>query len=242
MSFCSAYFSGTCCCQNQLSKARSSRVPSISSSTVSMSFQAIIFSHCLCEAVTCASHSMPYQKGQIMTDHHNLLDPVADIARQAGAAILEVYNKTDFDVERKDDDSPLTAADLAAHHIIVDALAKLTPEIPVHSEESEGITWEMRRAWQRYWLVDPLDGTKEFIKRNGEFTVNIALIENSVPVLGVVHVPVMGVTYLGDKGMGAFKESESGRETIQVRTAPPAVVVLVECRSHGTAPVPVIAG
>jgi len=177
-----------------------------------------------------------------MTDHHNLLDPVAAIARQAGAAILEVYNSEDFDIERKGDDSPLTAADLAAHHIIADALALLTPEIPVHSEESEGITWEMRRDWQRYWLVDPLDGTKEFIKRNGEFTVNIALIENGVPVLGVVHVPVMGVTYLGGKGIGAFKESESGREAIQVRTTPPKVVVMVASRSHGTDTVAILEG
>jgi len=177
-----------------------------------------------------------------MTDRQSLLDPVADIARRAGAAILEVYNGPDFDVERKGDDSPLTAADLAAHKLIVKGLAELTPDIPVHSEESEGITWEMRRDWQRYWLVDPLDGTKEFIKRNGEFTVNIALIEKGVPVLGVVHVPVMGVTYLGGEGIGAFKESESGRETIQVRSTPPKAIVMVASRSHGTDTIAVLEG
>ena len=177
-----------------------------------------------------------------MTDRQSLLDPVADIARRAGAAILEVYNGPDFDVERKGDNSPLTAADLAAHRLIVKGLAELTPDIPVHSEESEGITWEMRRDWQRSWLVDPLDGTKEFIKRNGEFTVNIALIENGVPVLGVVHVPVMGVTYLGGDGIGAFKESEGGRETIRVRSTPPKVVVMVASRSHGTDTIAVLEG
>ena len=116
-----------------------------------------------------------------MTDRSKLLDDVVAIAREAGERILEVYNRDDFDVEKKGDDSPLTAADLAAHRTIVAALETLTPDIPVHSEESQGITWEMRRDWQRYWLVDPLDGTKEFIKRNGEFTVNIALMENGAP-------------------------------------------------------------
>jgi 3'(2'), 5'-bisphosphate nucleotidase len=177
---------------------------------------------------------MPQPKGQIMTDRHSLLDPVADIARRAGEAILKVYNGPDFDVERKGDDSPLTAADLAAHRLIEAGLAALTPDIPVHSEESDGITWEMRRDWPRYWLVDPLDGTKEFIKRNGEFTVNIALIEQGVPVLGVVHVPVLGITYLGGEGLGAFRETEAGRETIQVRRAVSVPVVMVASRSHGT--------
>lgn len=169
-----------------------------------------------------------------MTNHHALLDSVADIARRAGDAILQVYNSADFDVERKGDDSPLTAADLAAHRLIVKGLEQLTPDIPVYSEESEGITWEMRRDWQRYWLVDPLDGTKEFIKRNGEFTVNIALIENGVPVLGVVHVPVLEMTYLGGDGIGAFKETAEGRQPIQVRTSVASPVVMVASRSHGT--------
>lgn len=106
------------------------------------------------------------------------------LARSAAAAILEVYAGS-FAVETKSDNSPLTAADMASHRIIVAGLCALTPEIPVLSEESAGIDWSVRREWDRYWLVDPLDGTREFVKRNGEFTVNIALIENHVPVLGV---------------------------------------------------------
>ncbi|MGH8161515.1 MAG: 3'(2'),5'-bisphosphate nucleotidase CysQ family protein, partial [Gammaproteobacteria bacterium] len=105
------------------------------------------------------------------------------LARSAGAAILEVYAGS-FAVETKSDNSPLTAADMASHRIIVAGLRALTPDIPVLSEESAGIDWSVRRGWERYWLVDPLDGTREFVKRNGEFTVNIALIENHVPVLG----------------------------------------------------------
>jgi len=167
-----------------------------------------------------------------MTDRSKLLDDVVAIAREAGERILEVYNRDDFDVEKKGDDSPLTAADLAAHRTIVAALETLTPDIPVHSEESQGITWEMRRDWQRYWLVDPLDGTKEFIKRNGEFTVNIALMENGAPVMGVVHVPVLGVTYLGGVGVGAFKEEKGARQPIRVRPLQ-APVVMVASRSHG---------
>ena len=111
-----------------------------------------------------------------------LLEGMAKIARLAGAAILEVYDRADFSVVSKADDSPLTAADLAAHRIIVDALAELAPDIPVLSEESDEISFAERSSWTTYFLVDPLDGTKEFINRNGEFTVNIALIEHHKPV------------------------------------------------------------
>ena len=137
-----------------------------------------------------------------MTDLHALLEPVARIATDAGAAILEIYNRGDVDVDRKDDDSPITAADRAAHELIVARLEELTPEIPVFSEESGGIDYADRKDWPRFWLVDPLDGTKEFIKRNGEFTVNIALVEGDRPVLGVVQVPVLDVCYLGGEGLG----------------------------------------
>ncbi|HEX7768692.1 MAG TPA: inositol monophosphatase family protein, partial [Dokdonella sp.] len=116
---------------------------------------------------------------------------VGDIAVRAAAAILEVYESA-FAVTCKDDRSPLTAADLAANRVIVDALRELTPELPVLSEESASVAWQERSRWHRYWLVDPLDGTREFIKRNGEFTVNIALIDDHKPVLGVVQVPVTG--------------------------------------------------
>lgn len=126
----------------------------------------------------------------------HLRDEVLDLARRAGAAILEVY-ATEFDVTAKADHSPLTAADMASHRILVEGLRGLTPDVPVLSEESEAVAKDARRSWHRFWLVDPLDGTKEFVARNGEFTVNVALIEGGVPVLGVVHAPVLGVSYAG---------------------------------------------
>jgi 3'(2'), 5'-bisphosphate nucleotidase len=167
------------------------------------------------------------------------LAPVTDIAKQAGAAILAVYNSPEtLAITDKADDSPLTAADLASHKVIEQGLIALTPGIPVMSEEStEKTAWETRRAWTRYWLVDPLDGTKEFIKRNGEFTVNIALIENGVPVLGVVFVPVTGVTYAGCRGEGAFIEDAAGRRVIRARKlaetkASGEPLTIVASRSH----------
>jgi 3'(2'), 5'-bisphosphate nucleotidase len=113
---------------------------------------------------------------------------------------------TDFEASTKDDDSPLTEADLRAHRLIDAALAALPPRLPVLSEESaEVVAWKERSTWRRYWLVDPLDGTKEFVARNGEFTVNIALIEDGRPVLGVVHIPVSDTTYSGIPGLGAWR-------------------------------------
>ena len=123
-------------------------------------------------------------------------------ALDAGAAILEIYQR-DFSVETKADSSPLTEADKAAHHIICDALESIG--LPVLSEESKAVPYETRKEWTKYWLVDPLDGTKEFIKKNGEFTVNIALIENGCPVLGVVYAPVLKTLYFGIVGQGAFR-------------------------------------
>jgi len=139
-------------------------------------------------------------------DHLKLLADISDLARRAGAEILDVYSQS-IEVTSKDDQSPLTQADLRAHATIVQGLASLTPELPILSEEASDIPFEQRRQWQRYWLVDPLDGTKEFISRNGEFTVNIALIENHAPLLGVVHVPVKATTYAGSKSAGAFRSS-----------------------------------
>jgi 3'(2'), 5'-bisphosphate nucleotidase len=155
------------------------------------------------------------------------------LARRAGQAILEVYAGS-FAVEQKGDDSPLTAADMASHRVIVEGLHALAPDIPVLSEESKGIDWSVRRTWDRYWLVDPLDGTREFIKRNGEFTVNIALIENHVPVLGVVLIPVTGELYYGVAGEGAFLESAPGALPKPITTrAAASVPVVVGSRSHG---------
>ena len=132
----------------------------------------------------------------------SLINPVVALAEDAGRAILEVYS-TDFEVQSKDDDSPLTQADLASHLCIVAGLEALTPDVPIISEESGLPDFDERSSWDRYWLIDPLDGTKEFVNRNGEFTVNIALIEDHRPVFGVVHVPVQGKTYLGCEGYGA---------------------------------------
>lgn len=162
-----------------------------------------------------------------------LIEPLVDLACAAGRKILAVYNSDDVTVEEKDDKSPLTAADMASHHAIVDGLAALTPDIPVLSEESASLPFSERASWSTYWLVDPLDGTREFIKRNGEFTVNIALIEDGVAVLGVVHVPVTDTTYLGCRGAGAFKQTGgSRRQPIHVRRLGDSPVMVVGSRSH----------
>lgn len=162
-----------------------------------------------------------------------MLEQVCQLARNAGDAIMEVYDgKQPMDVASKKDDSPVTAADIAAHKVIISGLLALTPDIPVLSEEDPPAR-EVRQHWQRYWLVDPLDGTKEFIKRNGEFTVNIALIENGKPILGVVYAPVMKVMYSAEKGK-AWKEECGVRKQIQVRDARPPLVVI--SRSHGNDP------
>jgi len=174
-----------------------------------------------------------------MTEPNTLLDPLMAIATDAGAAILEVYQRDDFDVDTKADHSPVTAADRAAHNLIVARLSELTPEIPVFSEESGGIDYEERRHWSRFWLVDPLDGTKEFINRNGEFTVNIALIEGQQPVLGVVYVPVTGVTYVGGEGVGAFKVENGVRRDIRCRERQQPVI-MVASRRHGAGQIDVL--
>jgi len=153
------------------------------------------------------------------TDLGELARGCCAIARTAGAAIMRIY-AGDFAVERKDDDSPLTAADLAAHRAILDGLHVLTPQIPVLSEESaEQAGWDERRRWARYWLVDPLDGTREFIKRNGEFTVNIALIHEHQPVLGVVFAPALDEMYWAWHGGHAYfiHAGQSGKVELHTR-------------------------
>ncbi|MCE9936080.1 3'(2'),5'-bisphosphate nucleotidase CysQ [Aeromonas salmonicida] len=136
------------------------------------------------------------------------------IARTAGDTIMAIYSQP-FTVEYKGDESPLTAADKGAHEVIVQALAGLTPDIPVLSEESGPEVMGLRHGWSRYWLVDPLDGTKEFVSRNGEFTVNIALIEDGKPLWGLVYAPVLDRLWYGGKGMGAWRVADGKREAIQ---------------------------
>lgn len=165
-------------------------------------------------------------------DTCGLLEATKAIAVQAGERILQIYD-SEFAIQHKDDKSPLTEADLAAHRTIVAGLSALTPDIPVLSEESASIPFAERRRWSRYWLVDPLDGTREFIKRNGEFTVNIALIHAGRAVLGVVYVPVTRLSYYACAGGGAFKHTAGAApERIRVRALGDGPVVVAGSRSH----------
>jgi 3'(2'), 5'-bisphosphate nucleotidase len=157
-----------------------------------------------------------------------------DIAVDAGKAILDVY-ESDFAVEHKDDKSPVTAADHAAHAVIIARLAQMTPDIPRLSEESGLPDFAIRRTWESYWLIDPLDGTKEFIKRNGEFTVNIALIEDHIPALGIVAVPAKDVVYYGCRGAGAWRrEGAAAPRRIAVSPLKAAPLRVVGSRSHAS--------
>lgn len=147
----------------------------------------------------------------------HLLDPALDVAIEAGRQILEIY-EAGFEVVRKSDQTPVTEADLAASRVIEEGLAALTPSLPVLTEESEGIDSNQRQQWPRFWLVDPLDGTQEFINKTGEFTVNIALIENDKPILGIVYAPAMGLYYYACQGHGAYKRIATEQpRTIKVR-------------------------
>ncbi|KAF1698519.1 3'(2'),5'-bisphosphate nucleotidase [Pseudoxanthomonas jiangsuensis] len=158
-------------------------------------------------------------------------ETVIAIARQAGAAIMEIYEQG-FEVQHKDDASPLTAADLAAHRIIVEGLERLTPDLPVLSEESAQVPWETRRHWSSYWLVDPLDGTREFVKRNGEFTVNIALIAQGAPAMGVVQAPVGGQVWHAVRGEYAYRRDGHRDEPLRVREPATAPLRVAASRSH----------
>ncbi|WP_406229165.1 3'(2'),5'-bisphosphate nucleotidase CysQ [Pseudomonas siliginis] len=167
---------------------------------------------------------------------HPLMAPVVALALQAGEAILPFW-RAGVEVTAKSDDSPVTAADLAAHHLIVAGLTALDPSIPVLSEEDADIPQSVRAGWQRWWLVDPLDGTKEFISGSEEFTVNIALIENGRVVFGVVTMPTNGRFYVGGAGFGAWRGDEGGTPTaIQVRDVPASgeAFTVVASRRHSS--------
>jgi 3'(2'), 5'-bisphosphate nucleotidase len=162
------------------------------------------------------------------------LESVVALSKEAGRRIQEIY-ESDFRVGVKEDNSPLTAADLASHHCLVEGLGTLGPIYPVISEESSHVPFEERQGWETFWLIDPLDGTKEFIKRNGEFTVNVALIHRQQPVLGVVYAPAKQMCYFASEGCGAFKQAGDGEpQTIEVRSNAPARLTVVGSRSHQT--------
>jgi 3'(2'), 5'-bisphosphate nucleotidase len=163
-----------------------------------------------------------------------LRQEVEALARTAGAAIMEIYRSENFGETSKADNSPLTLADLASHNAIVDGLRNLAPQFPILSEEAADISYAERSRWASFWLVDPLDGTKEFVKRNGEFTVNIALVKNGVPVLGVVYAPVLDICYSAARGTGAFvQRGDAAARPIraEAHTADSAIKV-VASRSH----------
>lgn len=166
----------------------------------------------------------------IVFDEQSVVDGICKISRAAGEKILEIYQR-DFAVQIKADASPLTEADLAAHQIIVEGLTELTPEIPVLSEEDANIDWSIRQHWQQFWLVDPLDGTKEFINKNGEFTVNIALIENGRPTLAVVYAPVLDKLYFTDKQYAYLTTAETSKVRLQIKK-PSKPLKVVGSRSH----------
>lgn len=161
--------------------------------------------------------------------NHIELDKIVTIAREAGDAIMKIYQK-DFLVEYKEDNSPLTEADKKANTIICNSLKKLYPNIPILSEENKSVSYEERKNWDSFWLIDPIDGTKEFIKKNGEFTVNIALIEKQTPVLGVVYAPALGDIYVAKKGEGAFKNNQ--KLPLEINASPREKLRVVASKSH----------
>ena len=168
-----------------------------------------------------------------MHDFKALIDSLLPVIARAGQAIMTIYDG-DFAVQKKADNSPLTLADLESQHIILQALSQLTPQIPVLSEESVQVPWSQRRSWAELWVVDPLDGTREFVKRNGEFTVNLALIVDHEPVLGIIGVPAQHLLFWGATGIGAFVQ-RPGSQAERIQTSEAGNPVRVAgSRSHTT--------
>ncbi len=163
----------------------------------------------------------------------DLADALMPTVARASTAIMRIYDG-DFAVQRKVDNSPLTTADLESQRIIIEALKRLTPDIPILSEESAQAPWAERQSWQELWVVDPLDGTREFVKRNGEFTVNIALVVNHEAVLGIVAAPAQGLVYWGAAGVGAFSRHRDAPQC-RIHTCPPQTPLrVVGSRSHAS--------
>ena len=168
-----------------------------------------------------------------MRDLDELAWKLMPCVARAGAAIMRVYD-LDFAVQRKEDDSPLTLADLESQRIILEGLTRITPDIPILSEESAQAPWSERQRWRELWVVDPLDGTREFVKRNGEFTVNIALVVEHEPVLGVVAAPALGLLYWGAAGVGAFSHHHGAAQWPIHVSLPEIPVRVVGSRSHAS--------
>jgi 3'(2'), 5'-bisphosphate nucleotidase len=159
-------------------------------------------------------------------------DFLADLVKEAGKAILEVYS-TNFDVQCKEDHSPLTLADQRSHRIIADSLRSRYPKIPVLSEEGKEVPFEIRKDWDRFWLVDPLDGTKEFVKRNGEFTINVAMVEGNTPIVGIIYIPVQDRLFMADVREGCWEVANGSRKLLRVAEGiPKDPVRIVRSRSH----------
>ena len=168
-----------------------------------------------------------------MRDLPALADELLPIVARAGAAIMQVYGAA-FSVQHKDDDSPLTLADLESQRIIIEGLKQITPDVPILSEESAAAPWVQRQTWRELWVVDPLDGTREFVKRNGEFTINVALVVEHEPVLGVVAAPALGLTYWGLREVGAFSINNGGARRDIHTVAPQRPLRIVGSRSHAS--------
>jgi len=166
-----------------------------------------------------------------MRDLRGLAESLLPIVAEAGEAIMKIYDGA-FTVQHKDDNSPLTLADLESQKIIIDGLRRITPDIPILSEESAAAPWAQRRTWTELWVVDPLDGTREFVKRNGEFTVNVALVVDHEAVLGIVTAPAQGLVFWGASGIGAFTEHRGAARTAIHTSSPQRPLRVVGSRSH----------
>ena len=167
-----------------------------------------------------------------------LLKSIIDLAERAGKDIINIYNNSiDYNITYKSDSSPLTAADKASNKTICDGLEKITPDIPIISEEGKDISYSKRKTWKTFWLIDPLDGTKEFINKNGEFSVNIALIDNNVPIMGVVHAPVIQTTWYGSVYHKSYKINNNKTFNIKVNSPnKEESIKVVSSRSHSNNP------
>jgi len=171
-------------------------------------------------------------------DYNKLSKTIFSIVKSAGREILKIYNKSDLGITYKKDKSPLTIADQASNRIIEEGLKRVTPNIPILSEEGKKVKYDERKKWNMFWLIDPLDGTKEFIKRNGEFTVNVALISDNEPILGVVYAPVLDTLWYGALNHGSFK-SANNKTLIKINSVTPkkdSIIKIVTSRSHANNP------